>query len=56
VCLTLEVDHLGHVHATGRYEINGNALAFRFASDQTQLAPLAAWLEALVQAYERRRP
>jgi hypothetical protein len=56
VCLKLAVDHLGHVHATGRYEINGNALAFRFASDQTQLAPLAAWLEGLVQAYERRRP
>ncbi len=56
VSFTLGVDHLGHVNATGRYEINGNALTFTFGSDQTQLAPLAAWLEALVQAYERKKP
>jgi hypothetical protein len=56
VSLRLAVDHLGHVHATGRYEINGNGLAFTFGSDQTRLAPLAAWLEGLVQAYERKKP
>jgi len=32
---TLTVDHVGHVHAVGRYEINGNTLDFTFCSDQT---------------------
>jgi hypothetical protein len=52
VRFTLTVDHVGHVHVTGRYEINGNTLDFAFRSDQTQLAPLARWLESVVTQYE----
>ena len=52
--LQLAVDHVGHVDVTGRYEINGNSLDFGFRSDQTQLAPLASWLEDVVRAYERK--
>jgi hypothetical protein len=54
VRLVLAVDHIGHVHVTGRYEINGNALDFTFRSDQTQLAPLVSWLEHVVRAYDKK--
>jgi hypothetical protein len=54
VRLALAVDHVGHVHVTGRYEINGNFLDFSFSSDQTQLAPLVTWLDVVLRAYERK--
>ncbi len=53
VRLTLTVDHLGHIQAAGRYEINGNALDFSFLTDQTQVAPLVAWLDSAVREYEK---
>lgn len=52
VQFTLVVDGLGHLCVTGTYEINGNTLKFSFGSDQTQLAPLARWLESAVTEYE----
>jgi len=41
----------GHIESSGRYAINGNGLDFRFRSDQTQLGPLARWIETLLGKY-----
>ena len=53
VRLTLTVNHLGHIQAAGRYEINGNVLDFSFRTDQTQLGPLIQWLDAVIREYEK---
>jgi hypothetical protein len=53
VKITLTANHVGHIILAGRYEINDNVLHFSFQSDQTQLAPLARWLESAVTKYER---
>jgi hypothetical protein len=54
VRLTLTVDHVGHIQAAGRYEINGNSLDFSFRTDQTQLGPLVEWLGAVIHEYEKK--
>ncbi|HEV2329695.1 MAG TPA: hypothetical protein VGY56_13015 [Verrucomicrobiae bacterium] len=52
VRLTLTVNHIGHIHAAGRYEINGNVLDFNFRADQTQLGPLVQWLDSIIRRCE----
>lgn len=53
VKFTLAVNHVGHIHAQGRFEINGNSLDFGFDTDQTQLAPFVKWLDAVVLEYKK---
>jgi len=54
VRLTLTVDHVGHIRAAGRYEINGNSLDFSFRTDQTQLGPLVKWLDTVIHEYQNK--
>jgi hypothetical protein len=54
VTWTLTVDHVGHVQARGRYEINGNGLDFTFCTDQTQISVLFRWMERVLDAYRSK--
>jgi hypothetical protein len=52
--LKIAVNHVGHLHVSGRYEINDNGLDFQFRSDQTQLTSLGQWLGYVLEAYRKK--